>query len=468
MRWAIAALLGTVVIAALALAAVPAQAEDGGVVWLCKPGMADNPCQIPQDTTIQGSGEADRVVTPAAGPGEIDCFYVYPTVSNQTTPNADKERDPELESIAKYQGARFSLRCRVFAPIYRQATLAAIGTGSVGASGADRELAYGDVLEAWRQYLAEENGGRGVVLIGHSQGTFMLRELLRREIEADREQLRLMVSALLVGGNVLVAEGQAIGGDFRRTPLCTREAQVACVVAFSTFAEDPSEDARFGVSGREGLEVACTDPRLLAGSERPLRVLTPSEPFAPGPIAAGIVVTSRGPPPSAPTTWVSPPDRFEGSCQRINGAHVLRLEPLPGSRRPAWFPDPSWGTHLIDVNVALDPLVALVARQAVRWTRPQLRLRRRCARGGLRVRLAGREVEFVRKAVFSLGRHRVGRDDEERLRATIGRRVLRSTRARRVKAVARLRSGGPERLVLEQRLPRCARLAGASPSRSGI
>ena len=34
----------------------------------------------------------------------------------------------------------------------------------------------------------------------------------------------------------------------------------------------------------------------------------------------------------------------------------------PGSRRPMWFPEPGWGTHLIDANIALDPLVALVAR----------------------------------------------------------------------------------------------------------
>src|SRR5687767_12334947 len=99
----VAAAVGVItLVAALALAAAPAQAE---VVWLCKPGMADNPCELPQDTTYMESGGADRVVTPPSGPREIDCFYVYPTVSNQLTPNANKDRDPELESIAKYQAA---------------------------------------------------------------------------------------------------------------------------------------------------------------------------------------------------------------------------------------------------------------------------------------------------------------------------------------------------------------------------
>jgi len=95
---------GAVLAAAVLYAPAVANAD---VVWLCKPGMADNPCEIPNDTTLQG--EADEVVTPEPGPRSVDCFYVYPTVSNDATPNADKSRDPELESIAKYQAARFSL-----------------------------------------------------------------------------------------------------------------------------------------------------------------------------------------------------------------------------------------------------------------------------------------------------------------------------------------------------------------------
>ena len=54
---------------------------------------------------------------------KIDCFYVYPTVSQQPTVNADKTIDPAQTAIAQYQAARFSKRCRVFAPMYRQVTI---------------------------------------------------------------------------------------------------------------------------------------------------------------------------------------------------------------------------------------------------------------------------------------------------------------------------------------------------------
>ena len=447
------ALCATAVALAFAVGAVLAASAEAGVVWLCEPGAADNPCEIGQDTTVRETGKPDRVITPKTGRRPIDCFYVYPTVSNQPTPNADKSRDPELESIAKYQAARFSTQCRVYAPIYRQGTLLGI-TGAVagGESGFDAALAYGDVLEAWHKYLRKDNHGRGVVLIGHSQGSFMLKQLLAEEIEPHAAQRHRIVSALLLGGNVEVPRGKAVGGDFERTPLCTGKLELDCVVAYSTFAEDPPEGSFFGSTATRGRQVGCTDPRKLSGYKQPLRLLSPSEMFAPGAIAAGIVVTSGGPPPTADTTWVTPADRFQGTCRTINGSTVLRYEPEPGSQRPGSFPEPGWGTHLIDVSVTLDPLLELVRGQSRRWTEPSLKLRKSCGHG-MRVRIAGADTDLVRKAVFSLGSKRIGRDRNAPFKAHVGKRKLHKSHARRVKAKLRLPAGASRRIVL--RLSAC-------------
>jgi hypothetical protein len=153
---------------------------------------------------------------------------------------------------------------------------------------------------------------------------------------------------------------------------------------------------------------------------------------------------------------VTPPDRFEGTCQTINGANVLRLEPTPGSRTPNYFPDETWGTHLIDVNVALDPLVQLVSRQAARWTDPAMKLRQRCRGARLRLRLTGRDAEFARRVVFKLGKLRVARDTRRPFKTTVGRRTLEASSARKVRALVRLRQGAPERLALSRRAG-CAR-----------
>ncbi|HWJ66927.1 MAG TPA: DUF3089 domain-containing protein [Nocardioides sp.] len=377
------------VIAALGLAApllatTPAPAATQAtttepVVWLCRPGLANNPCEIPLDTTYQRFDGTATVSTPARRPAAqrpVDCFYVYPTVSNQPTPNADRTRSPELRSIAKYQAAPFSRHCRVFAPVYRQITLAGLVPGFLVDAA---RTAYADVRTAWRDYLARHNKGRPVLFVSHSQGTIMLRKLIHDEVEPRAAVRNRVVGGFLMGGNVTVAKGSTRGGDFDRLPVCTRKGQYGCIVAYSSYSTDPLLGLSFfgnssvdltssflGSPSGAGYRVACTDPSVLSGSTRPVGVTVPSEPFAQGPIRLGITYSTFGDVPTADTTWVSPPDRFTGRCRDIGGAHVFRYDPTPGSRRPPEFP-PTWGTHLFDLNLAMDKLQRIAGLQVRAW-----------------------------------------------------------------------------------------------------
>ena len=74
---------------------------------------------------------------------------------------------------------------------------------------------------AWQDYLAHDNHGRGVIVIGHSQGASMLIGLLRRQVDDDPAARRLLVSAIILGGNVTVPVGRTVGGSFRHIPACT-------------------------------------------------------------------------------------------------------------------------------------------------------------------------------------------------------------------------------------------------------
>jgi hypothetical protein len=178
-------------------------AAPSNTVWLCRPGLADNPCESDLTTTVESADGSTTVeqATPAEDP-PIDCFYVYPTVSSQQTENANLDIDPDEVTVAVTQASRFSQLCRVYAPMYRQLTLSSIGKPG-GASAGARSLAYGDVLSAWQDYLANYNDGRGVVLIGHSQGTGMLTQLIAAEIDTDSDQLASCLGASI--GNVTVA-----------------------------------------------------------------------------------------------------------------------------------------------------------------------------------------------------------------------------------------------------------------------
>ena len=357
--------LAACVLALLALCA-PASAK---TVWLCKPGLAKNPCLAPLGTTVIDADGQEHVrrVRRARRP-EIDCFYVYPTVSGQPTVNANRAIEAEQRAVARQQASRFARVCRPFAPVYRQLTIAGIGLPE-GIPPAGARRAYLDVRDAWREYLKRHNRGRGVVLIGHSQGTYMLRELVRREIDRRARVRSRLVSALLIGGNVLVRKGGPAGGDFRNVPACDRPRQTGCVIAYSAFGDVPSADALFGrvLTGFPGAsgdaarhEVLCKNPAALRGGSARLQTEFRTEPF---PGVLGALIGER---PDAPTPWAAVPDRFSARCLSEGGASWLHITPAPNDPRLTLNPTlgPGWGLHLYDVNLALGDLVELVRRQA--------------------------------------------------------------------------------------------------------
>ena len=361
------------VLGALALA----PAASAKTVWLCKPGQADNPCEPSLSTTVfDRYGGTGTVTRPKWAARKVDCFYVYPTVSDQAGPNATPTAEPSVRSIALYQAARFSQVCRVFAPVYRQMTVPALTGG--GVAGSVVRTAYRDVAAAWKVYLQKYNHGRGVVLLGHSQGAWHLQKLIRERVDGKPVSRRL-VSALLLGGNVTVRKGRSAGGVFEHVRACRSRTQLGCVVAFSTYNATPPEATAFGRDGGGlsralGLptgsryEALCTNPGDLARNRRVgLRTIAPAAPFAPGTlIAAGISILGF-PIPPASTTFIEGRGLFAGRCSSAAGANVLRVQSEKGTPVLKPSPDANWGLHLIDVNVGQGDLVALVRAQAARY-----------------------------------------------------------------------------------------------------
>ncbi len=350
--------------------------------WLCRPERADS-CAIPRDATaIAADGTLTVTLFKAATKPTADCFYVYPTVSFDPGGNAEMAVKREERMVVEAQFARFASVCRTFAPLYRQVTLTALRSVMVGKPiPLDRELAYTDVRDAWRDYLKRDNGGRPFVLIGHSQGSGVLKRLIAEEIEGKPVAAH-MVSAMLMGSNILVPQGKDVGGDFVSTPLCRAAAQSGCVVTYVSFRETapPPANSRFGRTDKPGMEVACTNPAALAGGEAPLRAA-----FAArrswdmardtGPWLAGGTIA---------TPYVQLPGLLSAQCATREGANYLsvRVHPTEGSPRANDVPGDvavgkivlaDWGLHLIDVSEAYDDLVALVPQQLSAWQAAQHR-----------------------------------------------------------------------------------------------
>jgi hypothetical protein len=349
-------------------------------VWLCRPGLAYNPCAPSLDTTqVSPSGQVLGVEHVQADPSpKVDCFYVYPTVSDDPGANSDLSIDPEERSIALYQAARYSQFCRVFAPMYRQITLGKL-FGGTPVTPEQAALAYGDVVQAWKTYLDKYNQGRGVILIGHSQGTFVLRRLIADYVDKDPHVRKLLVSTILLGGNVVVKEGKTFGGDFQHVKGCKATKDLRCAVAFSTFDGPVPPNALFGRIGsgfRAGLnpsrfDVLCTNPANLRGGRGSLDPIVPTAPFAPG-TTIGVATTLIGfpqPSPPASTPWYEARGAYTGRCSSAGDADVLQIAPVDGAPGLNAIPDASWGLHLADANIALGNLVTLVGEQIERYVK---------------------------------------------------------------------------------------------------
>jgi len=361
-------------------AATASAAQQAKTTWLCKPGLSEDPCLSSEETTVEyGNGETRIERSRPRGKTPIDCFYVYPTVSEQPRVNANLEIEPAERQIAIDQASRFSRVCKVYAPMYPQLTipaeleqLATLGTFNQE----DVETAYAGVLAAWHEYLARYNHGRGVVLIGHSQGAGMLRKLIKEEVDPNPSQRRLLVSALLMGGNVSVPEGKLVGGDFQNVPECQAAYDTHCVVAYSTFLQQPPADTLFGVvegpvsalgggaaSGAD-LQVMCVNPTLLvqnggAGDLLPYEATTP----IPGAVLGYGLQT-----PKAATPWVATPGQYTAQCMHSGSDTWLQATEVGPVGDPRETIEerlgPTFGLHVEDINLALGNLVRLVGLQA--------------------------------------------------------------------------------------------------------
>jgi Protein of unknown function (DUF3089)/Divergent InlB B-repeat domain len=334
---------------------VKAEFAELPTVWLCKPGLANNPCESDLTTTVQlpnGLSFVKHFKTAKNPP--IDCFYLYPQVSSQNTLNANLEIDPEQTQVAIDQASRFSQVCKVYAPMYPQFT--GLGALFEGVTPGGATIAYDGALAAWRYYLANYNHGRGVVLIGHSLGASTLKQLIKEQIDPNPSLRHRLVSADLLGGQVTVPVGKVVGGDFQHVPACQAAWQTGCVVAYSSFLKEPPEPSNLGrvaspyfkTEPNPSLQILCVNPAALFPGNQSGRsegdalggshgehsmpshgdqsgLLLPYQSTSPFPGFLGPYWQVA----KAPTPWVSTPGQYSAQCKQANGASWLQLTESP-------------------------------------------------------------------------------------------------------------------------------------------
>jgi hypothetical protein len=375
-------ILGLLAAAAFAQPAPQPNDYSDGKSWLCLPSRHDA-CDIDLTTTvIHPDASMTRETSKADPNAPIDCFYVYPTVSTDPGMNSDMTPDPAEFNVIRQQFARFASVCRPYAPMYRQITLAGLrqllAPGSAGPK-FEAGVQYDDVRDAFRYYLEHNNQGRGFVLVGHSQGSFILAELLRQEIDGKAVQSR-MVSAILAGTTIAVPRGKEEGGSFQHVPLCRSATQTGCVITYASFRSTvpPPPNTLFGKVNDPKMAAACTNPAALSGGSGELHEYLSTQ----GQTITGTTTPKPWLKSERPidTPWVNLPGLLTARCATNENAtylevtvhpesSALRTNDITGDLSVAGQTLANWGLHLVDMNLAMGNLIDIVRQEGKAWTK---------------------------------------------------------------------------------------------------
>jgi hypothetical protein len=319
----------------LCLAAFAAHAQEPSQPPAASPREAAPPppdYSLPSSWAARPGAEgAAAAVAPGASPAltdpQVDVFYVQPTTDlsktrwNQDIADAATNKWTD-ESVVARQGGVFNGCCRVFAPRYRQASIASFVKESVRLEAF--AVAYGDVLRAFDYYIQHDNGGRPFILVGHSQGAAHVAQLLQDRIDGTPLGRRMVV-AYVIGINV--AEGD-FGRTYKTIALCAKPDQTGCELAWNSVL--PTGDrqtlvdltakvyvARHGDVPGKGL--VCVNP-LTFDVDKPAAGAEASRGAAPG---------SPGFGPLKPLVPHAVSARCDNGMLIVDPSPALDLQPLP-------------------------------------------------------------------------------------------------------------------------------------------
>ena len=140
-----------------------------------------------------------------------DVFYIYPTVSTISFVDNDSSWFADITQAEVREEANGNQRFNkmlyddynVYAPYYRQMIFESY-TQPDSIMQKNAAFAAQDVKDAFHYYMAHGNGGRPYFLVGHSQGSQVLIELLKDSM--TKEQRNLMVAAYCIGYHVTAEE----------------------------------------------------------------------------------------------------------------------------------------------------------------------------------------------------------------------------------------------------------------------
>jgi len=199
-------------------------------MWHAKPGIETG---SPVSFVPTGlSAEAEPL--PAA------VFFVHPTSylakAHWNAPLDDAESRDRAQLFVSAMASPFATSENLWAPRYRQAAFGAFLTEAPEATKA-LDLAYADILQAFDQFIGTVDPAQPIVLAGHSQGAFHLKQLMKDRVAGQPLASRI-AAVYAIGWPVSLEHDLPLMG----LPACASADQSGCVISWLSFAE-PADTA---------------------------------------------------------------------------------------------------------------------------------------------------------------------------------------------------------------------------------
>jgi CubicO group peptidase (beta-lactamase class C family) len=298
------------------------------------------------------TGTAARGARSARSP-RAAAFYVHHTTygGNERWNAAfdDPALVPGVDAVVLGQGDTLDTCCDLWAPRYRQASIVALGIGML-----PYDLAYLDVLAAFREFLAK-NPGRPIVLMGHSQGALHVQRLVTEVIDRDPALAKRLVVAYVVGIPVPMA---LYAKTLTRVRACESSVQTGCVAVWATYSPTNAGVAGWRMRAKQRyapLMAEAGDDRLQCTN--PLSWRADEAPAAPS-LNLGAAVVDR-----ATGALIPPVVGMVGA--RCDGG-ALMLEGTPTAPFTPYQYDPgNW--HLADVALFRANIAKNAADRVAAW-----------------------------------------------------------------------------------------------------
>lgn len=233
----------------------------------------------PPEPADYATAEAWFVRTAVEGDNAAAVFFVHPTTySGGANWNAqldkDVANDAVVSTVLPNYAAPFMEAGALYVPRYRQAALYTFMNNREDGVQA-RLFAYGDVERAFDAYLAEIGDERPIILAGVGQGGLHVLGLLMRRVAGDADLSSRLAAAYVIESPLPLDLFQ---GPLAGIPACETEADVRCVIAYSTAHAEEERRIRImteramswtpdgALDFVTGRGLLCTNPILAARS----------------------------------------------------------------------------------------------------------------------------------------------------------------------------------------------------------